>query len=276
MSTGAGSQHRESTATDGALHFGLEGRRRYAFFQAGEGASADLPAILIVPPIGPDAERQHRAMRQLAAHAARQGMPSLRFDFLGHGDSDLASREACWTDWEEDVALAQIELASRTPGRAVAVVAFGLGALAAQRALSTKTLWAFVLVDAPVDGRAWWEELDRSQRDLVRRSSARWPEASDEAPVERLGFEFDRRVVESITTTRCGDSGPWTTRLLVAATAAEPPAAAWVGSIEAAAHAKATILHHPWPAGLDDDPFKPRVPQPLIQALLSAFRGGSK
>jgi alpha-beta hydrolase superfamily lysophospholipase len=117
--------------------------------------------LVICKPFGYEATCAHRGMRVFAETAAGLGMPVLRFDYLGTGDSadgDPASDQI--GPWLEDVAAAVGELRRRTGVKRVCLLGFRLGALLATAAATGGTRADALILVAPVlVGRRYLREL---------------------------------------------------------------------------------------------------------------------
>ena len=75
------------------LYFGAGGELFGLYQSAGTPASK---AVLLCPPLGQEQIRCHRLYRQLAHALAAEGIPVLRFDYYGCGDSAGASAQVDW------------------------------------------------------------------------------------------------------------------------------------------------------------------------------------
>src|ERR1700722_18569873 len=70
------------------LYFGREGRPLFGWLHsAAQPAAAATVGLIICNPFGDEAIRTHRAIRHLAGAAGDAGVPTLRFDYDGTGDS---------------------------------------------------------------------------------------------------------------------------------------------------------------------------------------------
>jgi pimeloyl-ACP methyl ester carboxylesterase len=154
--------------------------------------------VLLCPPLGSEAIRTHRTYVQLARRLAAAGLPVLRFDPRGSGDSGGDDRDWNLQGLLEDVALACGELSAR--GRVAEVVTVGLrlGAslafLAAQRAIEISSV---VLCDPVVSGETYFQERLREHSEWLAGSFAKARGGS--APgVEILGFRFPERFVSEL------------------------------------------------------------------------------
>lgn len=107
-------------------------------------------AAVLCPPLGYEYIHSHRSLRHLADHLARHGIPALRFDYHGTGDSpgdDLEpDRLACW---EADIRAALTQAAACSGCRRVCLIGLRLGATLA--ALVAGDLAAGDPADAPVE-----------------------------------------------------------------------------------------------------------------------------
>src|ERR1700730_9771620 len=100
-------------------------------------------------------------MRAFAEAIAAAGMPALRFDYLGTGDSPEIDPQADQLQiWTQDVLAAAREIRLRTGVRHVCLLGFRLGALLATLAASQgNTVSALVVVSPILTGRRYLREL---------------------------------------------------------------------------------------------------------------------
>ncbi len=118
--------------------------------------------LIICNPFGYEAICAHRAIRALAEAAAVVGIPALRFDYSGTGDStDIPGDMEQIRVWSDDVDAAVRELRRRTGVEQICLVGFRLGALIAVIAAQEFKLKPIGLVAiAPVvSGRRYVAEL---------------------------------------------------------------------------------------------------------------------
>ena len=118
----------------------------FGWYHAPAGQQRDLAAV-ICQPLGHEYINGHRSMRHLADRLARAGIPALRFDYHGTGDSAGADedpgRVAAWRNSVGD-AIQTVRELSGCPR--LALIGFRFGAtLAAQFPADVHVLWAPVL-----------------------------------------------------------------------------------------------------------------------------------
>lgn len=143
------------------LYFSADACQLFGWLHRPAGqASSDL-GVVICKPFGYEAICGHRSMRALADAAAAAGVPALRFDLSGTGDSadcDVETDQIGW--WIRDVAAAISALRRCTGVRRVCVVGFRLGALVGTLAAAGGAgVDALVLVAPVIEGRRYVREL---------------------------------------------------------------------------------------------------------------------
>jgi amino acid adenylation domain-containing protein len=122
----------ESPADDSVetFHFGRD-RGLYGVLHRARtaGAShAQAGAALICSPFGHEDARARFVLQRLGRRLADVGVPALRFDYHGCGDSLGASVDATCARWQEDIVEAFAELVDRTGAARVTAVGVRLGA----------------------------------------------------------------------------------------------------------------------------------------------------
>jgi uncharacterized protein len=159
-------------------------------------------AVLLCAPLGQDHIRSHRLYRQLASALASEGMPVLRFDYYGCGDSAGASDQVDWDRCLLDTVAAANELRARSG--LDQIVAFGarLGASIALDAWLAARLFDVVAWDPVVDGASHIATLDALQ-EALRCDTRRfvYPRSRLESDGQWLGFAVSpalRRQIASL------------------------------------------------------------------------------
>ncbi|MBI3900089.1 MAG: alpha/beta fold hydrolase [Gammaproteobacteria bacterium] len=149
-----------SALTRAPLYFGPAERSLFGWYHAPAGVAPRKLAIVICPPLGNEYMSSHRSLRHLADRLATAGIPALRFDYHGTGDSMGSSedpgRVAAWLDSIQE-AVQTLRAASGCAHIGLIGLRMGatLAAIASQQiALSCLVLWA-----PCVRGRTYIREL---------------------------------------------------------------------------------------------------------------------
>lgn len=119
-----------------------------------------LPPVVMCPALGDEAIGAYRGWRDLAQSLAEAGVPVLRLDLPGEGDSfDPSGAGDRWPQWCEAVHLAIDALKAREGVAAVHLIGLRLGALLATDVAARRGDVAGVaLLAPPGDGRAFLKE----------------------------------------------------------------------------------------------------------------------
>jgi pimeloyl-ACP methyl ester carboxylesterase len=140
--------------------FGPSSRRLFGLYHPAEGARGSDMAVLLCSPMGHEALRSHRFYRLLALRLARRGVPVLRFDPYGTGDSPGDDEDGDLEGWRGDIGEAHRELVARSG--AARIVWFGarVGAtLALQAAATSPRVAKLVLWEPVLKGRLYLQDL---------------------------------------------------------------------------------------------------------------------
>jgi alpha-beta hydrolase superfamily lysophospholipase len=153
--------HVRAVASTQALYFNSGEHRLFGWLHRQPNDSkADL-GVVICNPFGYEAICSHRGMRAFAEAIAAAGMPALRFDYSGTGDSaEIDSNADQVQVWTRDVLAAADELRRRTGVGPVCLLGFRLGAMLATLAASESNSVSALITIAPiVTGRRYLREL---------------------------------------------------------------------------------------------------------------------
>lgn len=190
------------------FYFGSAADQLFGCFHApSHGARRDM-GVLLCNPFGHEYLRAHRAFVQLAKGLVGRGLPVLRFDYYGTGDSAGEAHEGSLDRWVENIHVAIDELRDRSGVREVCLVGLRLGAsLASMAATDRQEVTSLVLWDPVVQGAAHLDELKRAQMDLVRLGNLNFVRFEDvpkrnsipgSGAAEVLGFSLPTRLYDEI------------------------------------------------------------------------------
>jgi pimeloyl-ACP methyl ester carboxylesterase len=139
--------------------FGGDVTPLYGCFHPSPNSKRDYVAVFCYP-FGDEMIRIHRAYKQLAVRLSRAGVPVLRFDYFGWGDSAGEDTEATLTRWEQDVETAIEEAKKLSGAKQVVLLGLRLGASLALRVASHRQdVNAIVLWEPVVNGEDYLQEL---------------------------------------------------------------------------------------------------------------------
>ena len=120
--------------------------------------ASDMAAVLCSP-LGDDVYATFQGWRLLAEMLAARGIPTLRFDWPGTGDSaGVLPCDGVMADWINSIGTASDYVRQATGATHVALVGLRLGAVLAARAAGASPIAALALL-APVTGKQLMREL---------------------------------------------------------------------------------------------------------------------
>ncbi|HYC60986.1 MAG TPA: alpha/beta fold hydrolase [Thermoanaerobaculia bacterium] len=143
------------------LFFGRDDRSLFGWIHTAE-TYGDL-AVVICPPFGHEYVSSHRSVRHLADALARNGVPAMRFDYDGTGDSAGSDHDPDRVAaWRESIRTAMRTLRETTGCTRIGLAGIRLGAtlaatVAAEEEVACLVLWG------PVRGRQYLRELKALQ-----------------------------------------------------------------------------------------------------------------
>ena len=243
-------------------YFGPADQRLFGCYHASAAAAPATVGALLCQPTGHEYMACYRTVRQTAVRLAQAGLPALRFDFYGSGDSAGDSSDGLPSRWLRDVTLAAGELQSRHRGR-TALVGLRLGATLALESLQDAEpieTRALVLWDPVVDGAAYVEELTALQAERYESASGG----------EVLGFPFTDRLrgeLGRLNLLRVQRTAP---RVLIV----ETVASAGIRTLAERLETLGAAVEHRVMAGtaLWHEPNKASVPANVIQSIVAWVR----
>lgn len=141
------------------LYFGRSGRSLFGCLHAPVGEARDL-AIVLCPALGHESTNAHRSVRHLADALARAGIPALRFDYDGTGDSagqdDDPQRVSAW---RESIRDAMQTLRELTQQERIGLIGVRIGATLATSVAAEEDIACLVSWGGFLRGKQWLREL---------------------------------------------------------------------------------------------------------------------
>ncbi len=126
---------------------------------ASEAIQRDCAAV-ICGPIGYEYAHSHRSIRHLADRLAQRGIPTIRFDYHGIGDSPGTDLDADrWQCWQDNIKVAMQHLRERSGRKRICLLGVRLGATLAALVASEIEVDFLVLWNPCVSGRRYLREL---------------------------------------------------------------------------------------------------------------------
>lgn len=182
------------------LYFGREGRPLFGWLHsAAQPAAAATVGLVICNPFGDEAIRAHRAIRHLAGAAGDAGVPTLRFDYDGTGDSAGHDLDPERVDhWLDSINTAADTLRQLTGVTCLCFAGIRLGAALAAVAAAGRTDVAGLIAIAPVvSGKAYVRELRLLQRAIASKRNI--DNSAGQDVLETAGFLLAAPTQASLT-----------------------------------------------------------------------------
>ncbi len=152
----------------------------------------DCVAVLCAP-IGPEYTRSHRTMRHLADRLARCGIPALRFDYHGVGDSPGDELDPDRIEhWKRSIATAVAHARLVSGCERVCLIGVRLGATLAALDADEARADLVVLWNPVVKGRAYARELQ------VMAAAAKRASSDSDDGLESAGFRVSAETREAL------------------------------------------------------------------------------
>lgn len=137
-----------------ALTFGSSDAPLFGVYHPATSPARARRAVLLCNPFGEEAIRAFRPFQKLAERFAAEGLPCLRFDYLGTGDSSGEDDLVSVKSMAESIVTAHEELADLSEAREIYWVGLRLGAWAAIKASAEVTPTGVFLWEPIRDGQA--------------------------------------------------------------------------------------------------------------------------
>ena len=159
-----GTDVRIAAGGEEALYIPSGDRQLFGWLHRPPGTVAARWGVVICKPFGFEALCGHRSMRAFAGMAASLGIPVLRFDYLGTGDSDEIDASADQIEvWTRDIVNAVAELRRRTGVGRVCLLGFRLGALLSALAARQCQADALAFIAPVLSGRKYLRDARTAQ-----------------------------------------------------------------------------------------------------------------
>jgi pimeloyl-ACP methyl ester carboxylesterase len=144
-----------------AIYFDSGAERLFGWLHSPPGSARASTGLLICKPFGYEAICAHRSLRAFSEAAVQIGMPTLRFDYLGTGDSaDIDPTADQLAVWTRDVVTAVSELQKRTGVQQICLLGVRLGALIAMLAArECAAVTSMILISPIISGRRYLRDL---------------------------------------------------------------------------------------------------------------------
>jgi alpha-beta hydrolase superfamily lysophospholipase len=186
-----------------ALYFDSGKHRLFGWLHQPAATNVARIGLVVCKPFGYEAVCAHRSVRAFSEAAANLGVPALRFDYAGTGDSAELDPEADQLEvWVQDVIAAVDALRRFADVERVYVLGFRLGALLATlAAIRCQDVSGLMLVGPIISGRRYLRELRMTR--LAAAIGAAPAESSGrpalaDARMEVSGFFFSAATLASL------------------------------------------------------------------------------
>lgn len=177
------------------LYIGTGNQALFAWYHTADNAASPRDCVTVLcNPLGHEYVHSHRSMRCLADELASAGMPTLRFDYHGTGDSPGTDLDAeRLTRWRQDIETA-IDEARALSGRArVCLLGIRMGASLALLSSVDRAVDSLVLWGPAVSGRRYVRELQAIAR--LAEMAPSIPSGAD-ALIESAGFMLSSQTAD--------------------------------------------------------------------------------
>jgi alpha-beta hydrolase superfamily lysophospholipase len=181
-----------------AVYFDSGDHRLFGWLHHASGNSAPV-GVVICKPFGYESICSHRGIRSFAEFLAAAGLPTLRFDYVGTGDSAEIDPTADQIQaWTRDVAAAAAELRRRTGISRVCLLGVRLGALLAMLAAAECAASGLILISPIVSGRRYLRELRTTRMAGAAMAGSTVATEKETGSMEVSGYTLSAATVASL------------------------------------------------------------------------------
>lgn len=245
-----------------AFYFESLGQPLFAWLHLPDGRIHHNHAVVICPPIGFEQLHGHRGLRHLADRLAAQGIPTLRFDWHGTGDSSGEDADPDRvSSWLANVRSAVQWTRDELQCSRVSVVGLRLGATLAAMALEHESIDNLVLWAPVTGGRSFVRELNAVDMMSDALATEREP-----GVIEAAGFQLTPATAAELSRVSLLRANPACRRILVVGRDDSPTDRRIADHFEAMG---ITVDQHTQPgvAQMLVEPHKSQVPDLAIAAV---------
>ncbi len=166
------------------------------FHAANDSIEKDIGVVLCYP-FGQEYIRCHRTFVKLASELSLNGYNTLRFDFLGCGDSYGDAEQVSIKDWLENIYLAIKEIREGCGVTKIVLIGIRLGATLAELFSRENKIYGLCSWGPVYDGKNYLKEIDLSYKHWLSGSFAKIRDKSKEYS-ENYGFPISNRIYDEI------------------------------------------------------------------------------
>ncbi|HUQ27190.1 MAG TPA: alpha/beta fold hydrolase [Usitatibacter sp.] len=175
------------------LYIGEGDQASFGWLHSDEAAPPRDCVAVLCPPTGHEYTRAHRTLRHLADRLARRGVPALRFDYHGIGDSPGTDLDPDRVGhWLSDIKAAVARAKALTGKPRVCLIGLRLGATLAAMATWDTPADLLVLWNPVVKGRGYIRELQAIAMAAERTAS------EIDGALESAGFVMSAETIEAV------------------------------------------------------------------------------
>lgn len=198
-------RHAEKPADWEPFWLGPSGRRLYAALH--HAPARARVGVVLAPPLLAEQPRSRRLMFEVGGVLAARGLPCLRFDYYGTGDSEGDGEAHDLEAMHADFDFAVARMREQAGLERVVLMAWRGAALVACSWALHNAIDALILCDPVTDGSAWLIELQAADR-RERLSPERYPhgaEAGEPGDNQLMGFPASEAWRRGISALRLPD-----------------------------------------------------------------------